>query len=31
MLLGILVANLLGNLLRVKGTIRAGEGAIATS
>ena len=30
-LLGILVASLLGNLLRVKGAIRAGEGAIATT
>ena len=31
MLLGILVASLLGNLLRVKDAIRVGEGAIATS
>ena len=28
MLLGILGANLLGNLLKVKGAIRAGEGTI---
>ena len=31
MLLGALGASLLGNLLTGKGTIRAGEGAIATS
>ena len=31
MLLGILGARLLGNLLTVKGTAKAGEGAIATS
>ena len=31
MLLGTLGARLLGNLLTVKGTTKAGEGAIATS
>ena len=31
MLLGTLRASLLGNLLAAKGTIRAGEGATATS
>ena len=31
MLLGTLATTLLGNLLAVKGTIRAGEGVIATS
>ena len=29
MLLGVLIASLLGNPLTLKGTIRAGEGAIA--